>query len=291
MHLVEPGSGNSSQPERAEPNLGHLNYERHTTRESGALDDVLDMFESHVGPASNALTTLGIPLKHSVWTSDRLRESRYRVVNAHSISTDSDVIFGGNLEEQLAQARGQSVANIHLNIFGCLEETSTQLGRMYDKEELKDITWAWEIGRLGGILLNRIQDPKWRMTLATQRLGIASFMGRVANELGQPGAVPKPDIEQMPPDAIHQYYSLGFPERIATTIGNHFTRYYFGADEELIKRFNLKLWDYATRPAKLASVFVDDPDYHTAINYADLAAASPLNQHELDVYIEHLGEN
>ncbi len=279
MHVVPNPFGDPS-PE----------HERHTTKERGKLADVIAFFESQK-LVSSALADMGVPLKHSVGISGKLKECDYTIVDAHSIATDTDVTFGGNLQEQLRLARGISVAKIHLNIYGHIKDTSLSMNGIHDKDEVRDMTWAWELGRLAGILLNRVQDPQWLRTLATQRLGIASFMGKVASELAPPGVVLTPDIEGMPKDAIFEYYSIAFPERLATTVGNHFMCYYFGANPEFIKKFNGLLWETAVRPTRLAGEFINEGVFGTNISYADLAAALPLNDRELGVYQEHLSEN
>ncbi len=290
MHVVNSSLDGSNNPE-LETNVHQISYERHTTKERGGLIDVVEMFESRIGLVSSALSLMEVPLKHGVGVSDRLKASGYVTVDSHSIATDTDVTFGGNLQEQLMHAKGMSVAKIHLNIYGHIKDTSLSMNSRYHKDEVRDMTWAWELGRLAGILLNRVQDPQWLRTLATQRLGIASLMGRVASELAPPSLVLTPDIENMSKDAIFEYYSIAFPERLATTVGNHFMHYYFGADREFVENFNDRLWETAVRPARLASEFIDEGEFSTNLSYADLAAALPLNSREWQVYKEHLSEN
>lgn len=251
--------------------------------ENGQLETVIDTLAPRIGLLTGALNDLGLDLKASVNLAKNLGECHYKVVDDNSIASDFGEAVTSDPRGQLAKNHGVDVLNVHLNIYGAMRETALNVDDI-PTDQVRQMTWAWEVGRCAGNLLHRSAAIK-RNPIAIARIGMIDFFEDVTQEISGSPDVVKIDPDKIPVTSVERYYRSALPERLASSIGNFILRRYSEDSEAVANQLSDTLWRTAARPLELAKEFA--PNFQPHIDLRDFAAGSPLNDNQLSLYIEH----
>jgi hypothetical protein len=255
------------------------------TAANGNLIDVVDSLESKLGTVRGALDRLNIDEFHMDWITDGMNRAQYRVVAGESIATDLEIVFNGNLRDQLAEARGADSVKVHLSIFESFAETAKNI-ELPEGATPQWLTWTWEMGRYAGKLLHRRTAISLAPLGVPPRLGMQEFMSRLGNDIyGEDINVVDIKHSDVSDRAVDDYFTSGLPERLASAMGNYFISHFYGVSEQFLEKFNGHIRESAIRPFVLAQEFGNE--YRPDLSYRELAASHPLSLEEFANYLEY----
>lgn len=264
-------------------------HEKFMSPERGNIHEVIGAIENQTGQSVEGLLKLLDIEGHYIHrVQESLERAAYRITAGESVATDLDLNFSGNLVDQLAELRGVDCVKIHLSVFDAMKEAASHKA-IPEGVSPQQLTWTWEIGRYVGRTLQRNVDAHIAPLSIPGHLGIINFFEKSATDLiGDGKAFRLPEEQDIKPGAVQDYRQVGLPERLASALGGVFLQHFHGVSPEFQKAFEVCLREAVIKPVILAEDF--GTEFRPEMSYRELAASHPLNNEELQNYLEYICE-